>query len=194
MYADDNLGILVENGPADSNAWINPTQSLQTEMGATNLNDIIAGKLFHYCPNVGIYSCPSATPDPLLHPPTIQVRNVSLSGQMNGIFVTDENHPPNVKESDILFPLPARALTFIDEAPWSIDDGYFALEVVPRVWQNAPAIWHFTGDNLSFADGHAEHWSWYEQHTLTIPGYYYPALYPTDKDFDRLAAAYTYPP
>jgi prepilin-type N-terminal cleavage/methylation domain-containing protein len=193
MYADDNNGKLVSNDPTDANAWIDPLQSMQSYPGATNINAVMAGKLFRYCPNVGIYNCPAATPYQELHPPAIQVRNVSLSGQMNGYVDTDTVYPPYLKESEILYPPPSRALTFIDESPITIDDGYFALEVVERVWQNAPAIWHLSGDNLSFADGHAEHWSWYEKHTLTIPGYYYPALSPVDRDFDRVAAAYATP-
>jgi prepilin-type N-terminal cleavage/methylation domain-containing protein len=193
MYADDNNGILVSNDPRIANAWIDPLQSMQSYPGATNLNDIIAGKLFHYCPNVGIYNCPAATPYQALHPPAIQVRNVSLSGQMSGGIVLDTIYPPYVKESEILYPLPARAFTFIDEAPASIDDGYFAILVVERQWQNFPAVWHFKGDNMSFADGHAEHWSWYEPRTLAIADYYAPARSPTDKDFDRIAAAYATP-
>ena len=65
-----------------------------------------------------------------------------------------------------------------------------AVDVVLRLWQGHPAVWYLNGNILSFADGHAEHWTWYEARTLTIPGYYYPALNPTDKVFDRMAAAY----
>ncbi len=193
MYADDNRGLLVENGPTDTNAWINADDSMQIYQDATNVNGIMAGKLFRYCPNVGIYQCPAATPCQALHPPAIQVRNVSLSGQMNGMDTLDARYPCHVKESDIMFPPPARAFTFIDEAPASIDDGYFAILVVERQWQNFPAVWHFKGDNLSFADGHAEHWSWYEPRTLTISTSWYPARPSTDKDFDRIAAAYATP-
>jgi prepilin-type N-terminal cleavage/methylation domain-containing protein len=196
-YASDYGGVLVENNPLGSpeyvagHAWILGDMHLLPD--ATNLNDITRGKLYPYCPNVGIYHCPAATVDTNLVPFTIQVRNVSLSGQMNSAYAVDAIYPPYLKEADILYPPPARALTFIDEAPSSIDDGYFAIDVVKREWQNFPAIWHFRGDNLSFADGHAEHWPWYERHTLTIPGYFYPALYPMDRDFDRLAAAYATP-
>ena len=200
LYAGDNNGNLVPNDPSEpANEWIanaDAEYSEQLYSGATNIYNIITGKLFPYCPNVGIYSCPSATPCPNTHPPVIQMRNVSLSGQMGGgrVYFADPAHLPNVKESDILFPPPAQALTFIDESPITIDDAYFALNVLERIWQNAPAIWHFNGDDLSFADGRAEHWPWYEHHTLIIPGDNFPALYPTDRDFDRLSAAYVYPP
>jgi prepilin-type N-terminal cleavage/methylation domain-containing protein/prepilin-type processing-associated H-X9-DG protein len=193
MYADDNGGVLVENGPADVNAWIDPLPSMKSANGATNLANINTGKLFRYCPNVGIYHCPAATPYMGLSPPVVQVRNVSLSGQMNGLLAIDPQYPPTVKESDILHPPPALAFTFIDEAPASIDDGYFAIDVVKKLWQNFPAVWHSFGCNLSFADGHAEKWQWYESQTLTISSYYFPAKFPSDRDFIRISAAYATP-
>ena len=81
-------------------------------------------------------------------------------------------------------------MVFIDEHPDSIDDGYFAVLVDDRSWQNYPASWHQNGVNLSFADGHAEHWRWLEDKTLKLRGYFTPALKPVDRDFDRVAQAY----
>jgi prepilin-type processing-associated H-X9-DG protein len=104
-----------------------------------------------------------------------------------------------VKETDILHPPPSRALVFIHENDNTIDDGYWAIDVIPREWQNDPAILHLSGDNLSFADGHAEHWKWLEPRTLYIgnlpssQAYNNIALSPRDADFDRVAAAYSTP-
>jgi len=193
LYADENGGVLVENGVSDMNAWIQPIPTLKSPTGATNLLTILKGKLYPYCPNVNIYHCPAATPYLGLTPPVLQVRNVSLSGQMNGLQGIDAIYPPNVKEADIMYPPPALAFTFIDEAPASIDDGYFAVDVVRRLWQNFPATWHSSGCNLSFADGHAEKWNWAEPHTLTLSSYYIPAQTPSDRDFDRMCAAYATP-
>ena len=193
LYADDNGGRLVENGAANSDNWIYSNPSMKTATGATNLLSIMNSKLFAYCPNVGIYHCPAATPYLGLSPAVVQVRNVSLSGQMGGTAGIDIIYPPNIKEGDILYPPPSQAFTFIDEAPASIDDGYFAIDVASHLWQNFPAIWHNSGCNLSFADGHAEKWSWVEPHTLTLSSYYTPAQTPTDRDFYRIAAAYATP-
>jgi len=112
---------------------------------------------------------------------------------MNGVVAEPNYSPPSVKEADIVHPSPARALVFIHESDYTIDDGYFAIDCSTRSWQNLPSIIHINGDNLSFADGHAEHWTWYLQNTLSATVIYTPALNPTDKDFDRIAAAYSVP-
>ena len=98
--------------------------------------------------------------------------------------------PTNKKESDIRNPPPSKAFVFIDERNDSIDDGYFAITLSPPSWQNLPASWHSTGDVLSFADGHAEHWRWLE--TTTVKDFFpFGALTkPTDRDFNRVQAAY----
>jgi prepilin-type processing-associated H-X9-DG protein len=128
-----------------------------------------------------------------------------MSGQMNGQTGSisqgglDNYAAPNVKETDILHPPPSRAMLFIHENNSTIDDGYFAIDVIDREWQNVPAILHINGDNMSFADGHAEHWTWLEPHTLHLgvlpssEAYNNNALSPKDTDFDRLAAAYSTP-
>lgn len=42
-----------------------------------------------------------------------------------------------------------------------IDDGHFLMTRVPQeTWANLPADRHGQGCNVSFADGHAEHWKW----------------------------------
>jgi prepilin-type processing-associated H-X9-DG protein len=122
-----------------------------------------------------------------------------MSGQMNGQTGApnsgglDNYAAPNVKETDIMHPPPARAMVFIHESDITIDDGYFAIDVVSREWQNVPATLHINGNNLSFADGHGEHWTWLLAHTINLNNYNENALSPTDVDFDRLAAAYSTP-
>ena len=113
MYADDNRGLLVENGPTDTNAWINADDSMQIYQDATNVNGIMAGKLFRYCPNVGIYQCPAATPCQALRPPAIQVRNVSLSGQMNGMDTLDARILAMSKSLTFCFRLPPAPLLLL---------------------------------------------------------------------------------
>ena len=56
--------------------------------------------------------------------------------------------------------------------------------------KNYPATWHQKGDDLSFADGHAEHWRWLEAQTLTIKTFYVPGLKPYDRDLQRVIDAY----
>ena len=72
--------------------------------------------------------------------------------------------------SDIKVPSPTKAFVFVDEHPWSMDgDGYFHVWL-PGDWRwgSFPDACHQNGANLSFADGHAEHWKWREANTIKI--------------------------
>jgi prepilin-type N-terminal cleavage/methylation domain-containing protein len=217
-YSNDNRGYLVSNSPvatdgddnrADGFAWVYGNLGADGSNGANpedqlNTTNIQKGLLFPYAANIFIYQCPSETrivkvgaqSGPL-------VRNYSLSGQMNGgTGITGQNNAvgdlanygdPNVKESDITHPPPALAMTFIHESYITIDDGYFAIDVVSKLWQNIPAVVDLNGDNFSFADGHSEHWKWLLQHTLNLSSANEPAKAPEDSDFNRVAAAYSTP-
>ncbi len=203
-YANDNKGLLVPNSPTavdndDQNgvvAWVYGDVS-EALMGSDILNttNIQIGLLYPYNPSIGIYRCPAETKTYKIGTqPGPRVRNYSIGGQMNGVTALSEDYaPPNVKEADIQHPPPTRALVFIHEAYFTIDDGYFAVQVEDHTWQNAPSILHMNGDNLSFADGHVEHWTWLEQNTLKLNTVNETAHFPTDRDFDRTAAAYSTP-
>ena len=113
----------------------------------------------------------------------------------SGLQDEDNYADPNVKESDIRHPPPAMAMVFIHESDITIDDGYFAIDVVDREWQNFPATLHVKGDNLSFADGHAEHWTWLSRTTLGLltQGQEYAVAPIGDPDFPRVAGAFSTP-
>ncbi len=205
-YASDNKGFLAPNSPtavdgdeAIGVAWVYGDVT-QNPVGPDlfNTTNIQLGLLYPYNPSVSIYRCPAETKTYTLgslisNIKGPRVRNYSISGQMNGVTVEPNYSPPSVKEADILHPPPARALVFIHESDYTIDDGYFAIDCMTRSWQNLPSTIHINGDNLSFADGHAEHWTWLLPNTLNATVVYTPALNPTDKDFDRMAAAYSVP-
>lgn len=58
-------------------------------------------------------------------------------------------------------PRPARLFVFLDEHKGSIDDACFTVNPPPAdSWSNLPTDRHSRGCNLSFADGHVEHWVW----------------------------------
>ena len=207
MYATDNKGLLIGN----ADEWINLTFAplgfvsdsawalgfMQGTgpggMSGTNPVCITAGGLFVYTANIKIYRCPS---DPT---PSIRLRSYSMSYQMNGGYnpssatppYSDPGYPINVKDTDIQRPPPALAFVFIDESPVTLDGCFFVVDVPDRQWDQFPATWHGAGDNLSFADGHAEHWQWLEANTLNLTiNTPTPALSPVDRDFDRVANAY----
>ena len=194
MYATDNGGRLVPNIALGrpgylTDSWI--LGDMSTSTGATNEDYIRSGKLFPYNTSVTIYHCPAdrsmvsnggaASP---------RVRSVSLSGQMGGDVALVAGFPPSLRETDIRFPPPTRALLFIDERSDSIDDWYFAIALSPPSWQNVPAAWHSRGDVLSFADVHAEHWRWLEATTISAKFPYGALNTPVDRDFDRVHRAY----
>ena len=197
MYAADNGGRLIPNIALGNPGYLTDTWILgdmSTLTGATNETYIRNGKLFPYNTSVRIYRCPADRS-------TVQigglafprVRSVSMSGQMAGDTALIAGYPPNLKESDIRRPPPAKAFLFIDEREDSVDDGYFAIQTSPRSWQNCPAAWHNVGDVLSFADAHAEHWRWLEPTTPAARFPYGAVRSPVDRDFDRVAAAYASP-
>ncbi len=209
MYASDNNGVLVRNDPYltpgyDSNLiWI--LGSMQVYPDLTNVADIINGKLYPYNPNPALYKCPADTLPYQINgtgPSYIRTRSYSMSGQMNGNDPMDPVFPSNVKESQILHPVPSQAFVFLDESACTIDDGYYAISIPNQNWQNAPAAWHDNGCNFSFADGHAGRWSWFDQQTITTaawvgnpagypaPPYFMPAA-PTPHDWPRMVNAYS---
>jgi hypothetical protein len=197
LYAVDNAGRLIPNIAAGNPGSLTDTWILgdmSTPTGATNENFIRNGKLFPYNTSVSIYRCPADRSTvrigALLLP---RVRSVSMSGQMGGDVAIISGYPPNLRESDIRRPPPAKAFVFIDEREDSLDDGYFAITISPRSWQNCPAAWHNQGDVLSFADAHAEHWRWLEPTTLAARFPFGVVRSPVDRDFDRVLAAYASP-
>ena len=188
LYKDDNNDVLVPNHISDLNAWI--LNNVVNLPGFTNVNDIKKGLLWKYNTSLGIYQCPSDAPRRPPGAPGVYkcVRSYSMNGQMNSdvTFVNDPiKYPNNVKYSDIRRPPPESAMVFIDENTVTIDDGYFAIQVEDNNWQNAPAVRHGYGSTLAFADGHSEHWRWYESTVGRINSLNYPGR-AGDRDLTRL--------
>jgi len=98
-----------------------------------------------------------------------------------------------VNPADIINPSPSRALVFLDESTKTLEDGYFAIQVDNKVWQNDPSDRHNKGANLSFADGHSEIYKWVEKDT-GHHDYNAPALKPIDRDFERIKVTIAIPP
>jgi prepilin-type processing-associated H-X9-DG protein len=71
------------------------------------------------------------------------------------------------QEADIKNPSPSKAWVFIDEHERSINDGWFAVDMVGD-WGifDVPATRHNNSYALSFADGHAEIWKLTDTRTI----------------------------
>ena len=65
--------------------------------------------------------------------------------------------------SDIIVPGPPMCWVFIDENPYSINDGWFVVDpsaANANTWIDKPASYHGNACGISFADGHAEIRKW----------------------------------
>jgi prepilin-type processing-associated H-X9-DG protein len=85
-----------------------------------------------------------------------------------------ELYTVNTKLTGIRKPGSSSAVVFIDEAPFSIDDGDFGFSPsgLPGYgpvseWFNIPAVVH-KGSNFAFADGHVEFRRWIDPETYGI--------------------------
>jgi prepilin-type N-terminal cleavage/methylation domain-containing protein/prepilin-type processing-associated H-X9-DG protein len=200
MYALDH-NRLPENyyfdpaGQINSNTWIrgsmddNPAYGRveQGVLDSTNQNTIISGKLFSYNQSTGIYRCPS---DRSITQGMPRVRSYSMNGWMGGQPLAGQDQFRVFrKETDITDPSPSQAFVFIDEHEKSINDGWFAVDMVGnRGFLDAPATRHDGRYTLSFADGHAETWKLRDDRTLNWARLPIPNL-PLNPDWDRLRAA-----
>ena len=138
--------------------------------------------LFQYNTSVPIYHCPAdlsmlETVDgtPLAQP---RWRSYNMSESINGYseFMPPDadwgmnyvwtNIPSWKKFTEIRHPVPSELFVFIDENEDTILDAQFGSPplgvplINPFLWWDMPGSRHLQGANLSFADGHVEHWKW----------------------------------
>lgn len=188
MYASENHEVLTPNaGPGDGTLFIPPSgveparQSwvlgdLSVSAGSANLDLIRLALLYPYVNNVKVYKCPAdprttawsggeANPggDP-------SIRSMSMNCWLNPVHPLGSSGAlvPTVyrKSTDIT----ANAMTwvFVDENPYSINDGYFAIDPnLPGNWIDIPAAYHGGGCGIAFADGHSEIKKWQDSAVLS---------------------------
>lgn len=138
----------------------------------TDPSNIVNGLLFQYNKSLAIYHCPadqSTLETPAGQPlPHLRWRSYNMSQSINGYpdFEPDfaAEIPSWAKFTQIRHPAPSELFVFIDESSGSMEDAQFGNPPIGSwddgYWWDLPADRHNQGANLSFADGHVEHWKW----------------------------------
>jgi prepilin-type processing-associated H-X9-DG protein len=91
-----------------------------------------------------------------------------MSLSINGLPDLDPNswiNPSFRKLTEVRNPDPSQLFVFLDVHEDEIYDATFGMPSTGtwgdwRVWWDVPANRHSQGANLSFGDGHVEHWKW----------------------------------
>jgi prepilin-type N-terminal cleavage/methylation domain-containing protein/prepilin-type processing-associated H-X9-DG protein len=198
MYVHEQNDVLPLNAQGITNFSFNASTSNSWVVGdatySADVSFIKEGTLYPYAPQPGVYHCPS---DHSLIDDGSATRNrsYSLNFYLNGRL--DAQYTNNVPAGTLSSVVtrysgvtkPSAVFAFLDENQYTIEDGVYLLFLAPdTTWQNAPSDRHNQGMNISFADGHCEHWHWLSRKTMT--GLSAPASSPADlQDLRRLQAA-----
>ena len=134
----------------------------------TNITNIKAGVLFPHVGSAAVYRCPADKSTVRDQPSLLRTRSYSISLWLNVDIVNfgsadwATTNPLNRKKlSQIVDPPPSQTWVLIDEHPLSIDDGVFLIATYEiSGWSSYRGDQHNNGANLSFADGHVEHYRW----------------------------------
>jgi len=178
LYTLESSDLLVPN---NSVVWVDPASiaagaswcigSARTDASPTNLE---SGLLFQYNRSVAIYHCPSDR-STIEGPggvklPQLRNRSYNMSLSVNGYPEYDTNLmvvPCFKRATEIKQPDPTCCLVFLDELEDTLLDAEFGMPTEayhpgcpPWSWWDMPANRHGQGANLSFSDGHVEHWHW----------------------------------
>jgi prepilin-type processing-associated H-X9-DG protein/prepilin-type N-terminal cleavage/methylation domain-containing protein len=172
-YFVPNNSIAVINSPSlnfKGLSWL-PDVDADTEISPSN---IVNGLLFQYNTSLPIYHCPAdqstlKTPDGQSLP-QLRWRSYNMSQSVNGYPQGDPEYygiiPAWTKFTEVRHPIPSELFVLIDENADTIEDAEFGNPPVgspyfeQNVWWDMPSDRHNRGANISFADGHVEHWKW----------------------------------
>ncbi|MGH7976114.1 MAG: H-X9-DG-CTERM domain-containing protein [Limisphaerales bacterium] len=143
------------------------------------------GNLFPYNKSPAIYHCPADRSTVNGYPDLLRTRSFCMDISINSPDANTTYH----KYAEIFQPPPARLFVFIDTQESDIWDATFGIfspaSYWAGYWLDLPADRHQQGANISFADGHVEHWHW--KSPKRFEGVWYPASSPDDlADLQRL--------
>ena len=209
LYAGDNHDLLPPNSfvydiisdtPLDSGpSWCtNLAPWDTTPVGIEN------GLLFPFNSSDGIYHCPGDKSQVETRSGTLlgqtRFRSYNMSQSINGVATTStlytEIVPAFTRFTGIMAPEPSHCFAFIEVHENEIIDTQFGIPTVidslyPQYWYDIPANRHNQGCNMSFADGHAEHWKWVAPKTVSVPRGSLQAVAPAERaDYNRMQTGF----
>lgn len=194
VYTADNDSKFMDNLPlvelpGTSNNWVlgnmmEPTQS-------TNDVYLRRGELFPYTTETAIYRCPA---DPSQTGGVPHVRSYSMNGWIGSRYMNtqeqERGYQTFVKEGETAVMGTSTLWVMMDEHEASINDAWFLVTMNnSQPFASFPATRHQRGYNLSFADGHVEHYSLHDPNTVAPSG----QVSPLNTDWLRLKQVTTTP-
>jgi len=173
MYANDHDGALPPNLSVYDLSTGEPIPGLDLRLTwcagnarrDVNTVNIEKGYLFPYNRSTAIYHCP-ADKARVAGVNVRHTRSYNMSQSVTGIsFGTVLSYIPTFQNlTQIKSPKPADLFIFLDVHEDGIMDSLFGIPLpgdsFDGHWFDLPANRHNDGCNLSFADGHVEHWKW----------------------------------
>jgi prepilin-type N-terminal cleavage/methylation domain-containing protein/prepilin-type processing-associated H-X9-DG protein len=177
MYAGEQKDALPLNAQGIATYSFNASSTNSWVVGdatySADVSYIEQGTLYPYVSQPAVYHCPSdqSVIDSGSAP---RNRSYSLNFYLNGgLDPQYTNGLPAGTLSSIVtrnsaVTKPAAVFAFLDENQYTIEDGVYLLFLAPdNTWQNAPSDRHDQGMNISFTDGHCEHWHWLSPKLMT---------------------------
>jgi prepilin-type processing-associated H-X9-DG protein len=194
IYAGDNADTLVPNKDDDDGTgnWVSLPGSwvLGNAVLDETTTHIQNGALFPYTRSTRIYRCPSDKSTVASDPSLLRTRSYGLQMWLNGTeegqyYVRRKTRSAQVQN-------PSKVFACIDVSEWLIDSGVFCtipnapeLGSMRDLWCYQPSDRHNQGANLSFVDGHMEHYHW--KYPKLLKDWSLPAVNETDlADLRRL--------
>jgi prepilin-type N-terminal cleavage/methylation domain-containing protein len=157
--------------------WVLGAVNTGAGSAATNLVFIEDGLLFPYVNNVAVYKCPADQKKVL---GALTVRSMSMNCWMNPVgqswndiigYIGTGRLRVFRKQNELVGPRPDMAWVFIDENPYSINDGWFVCDPNNnQLWYDIPASYHINAGGISYADGHAEIKVWHDPNVINATG------------------------
>ena len=167
------------NGPStvtNTNSWCPGIAPEDASLAAT----VMLGNIYNYNKVPAIYHCPADLSTVDEQPNVPRTRSFCMDISLSCADAASTYY----KFTGIIQPPPGNLFVFIDTQEDDIWDATFGIfppdSPYADYWLDLPADRHSRGANLSFADGHVEHWHW--EAPKIFEGVWWPPSSPGDLD------------